>query len=75
MTITIKNASYINLKSNQVLSTSNNNATILSLLTEHKIEESMIRTVTFLINGTPARYNDALEDGDEVVVIPVIVGG
>ena len=75
MKITIKNASYINLKSNQVLSTSDNGATIFSLLTEHKIEESMIRTVTFLVNGSPAKYSDTLKDGDEVVVIPVIVGG
>ena len=75
MKITIKNATYINLKSSQVLSTSDNSATIFSLLTEHKIDESIIRTVTFLVNGTPAKYNDTLKDGDEVVVIPVIVGG
>ncbi|MZQ99408.1 MAG: hypothetical protein GT601_17215 [Acidaminobacter sp.] len=75
MTITIRNASYINLKSNQVLSTTNNGATILGLLTEYKVEESVIRTVTFLVNGIPAKYHDILKDGDEVVVIPVIVGG
>ena len=75
MTITIKNASYINLKSNQVLSTADSDATIMSLLTEHRIDEGLIKTVTFLVNGAPARYNDVLKDGDEVIVIPVIVGG
>jgi sulfur carrier protein ThiS len=75
MTITIKNASYLNLKSSQALFTANDDSTIYSLLSEYQINPSTIKTVTFLVNGSPARYHDVLKDGDVVIVIPVIVGG
>ena len=56
-----------------------NPATLRDLLNNvavrHPSIKMMITNMWILVNGTPAKLNDPLKDGEEVDLIPLVAGG
>ena len=56
-----------------------NPATLRDLLNNvaerHPSIKMMMANMWILVNGTPAKLNDPLKDGEEVDLIPLVAGG